>query len=106
MTSLPAPDPEQALARYEAALHSKDLEIIEPLIDADACLVFSQGTCFDREAIKGAIQSTFATVEEDIFQMSDIRWIHRSTETALCTFRFTWSIKSGGLSFSGKGRGL
>jgi ketosteroid isomerase-like protein len=105
MSKSTASTPEQALTRYEAALAIRDWEAIELLIDDDACFLFSEGTYFGRKAVRDAITHTFATIEDEVYRISNVRWIYRSSNAALCTYSFIWSGAVGGQLCSGEGRG-
>jgi ketosteroid isomerase-like protein len=105
MCNSKASTPEQALSRYETALCSRSWEAIEPLIDDNACFVFSEGTYFGRKAIQDAIVRTFATIEDETYRIGDIRWVYRSADAALCMYEFAWSGIVSGQPCSGQGRG-
>jgi RimJ/RimL family protein N-acetyltransferase/ketosteroid isomerase-like protein len=97
--------PEQALACYEAALAARNLEAIERLIDNEACFLFSEGTYLGRKAIGAAIAHTFATINDETYRISDVQWIHRSPDAALCTYQFNWSGMIDDQFCAGEGRG-
>jgi RimJ/RimL family protein N-acetyltransferase/ketosteroid isomerase-like protein len=97
--------PEQTLACYEAALAARNLEAIEQLMDNEACFLFSEGTYFGRKAIGAAIAHTFATIKDETYRISDVQWIYRSPDAALCTYQFNWTGMIDCQSCSGEGRG-
>ncbi|WP_460515858.1 YybH family protein [Flindersiella endophytica] len=105
-------DPRPALAaflrRYEAATNTHDFERIAPLICADATYVFSEDSLNPNrgiEEIRAAIEQTFATIQDEVYEISDVEWVAVSAELAVCTYRFSWQGRIDGEPASGQGRG-
>ena len=96
---------ETFLSHYEQALGTHEWDAIAPLIHESACFIFSDGTYIGKEAIAHAMRKTFALIQEETYQIDDIRWIHVCADCALCTYIFRWSGKIDGKLSDGKGRG-
>jgi ketosteroid isomerase-like protein len=97
--------PDEFLAGYERALATHQWEAIAPFIDHDACFIFSDGTHFGLASIEGAIRSTFQVIQNEVYHLSDMVWIYRHADSALCTYRFHWSGLINGAHREGQGRG-
>jgi hypothetical protein len=95
----------ESLVAYEAALAQHRWEAIEPFIHDDACFIFSEGTHHGKPAIEIAIRATFQKIADEVYRISDVRWIHVTAGAALCTYAFNWSGLIGGVAATGRGRG-
>ncbi len=93
------------IAEYEAGLAMHRWEAIEPFIHDDAIFVFSEGTHHGKPAVEVAIRSTFQKIEDEVYRIADIRWVHVTAEAAVCTYAFNWSGLIGGVASNGEGRG-
>jgi ketosteroid isomerase-like protein len=107
------PDPTAALAaeltaflrRYELANNSHDFARIAPLICDDATYWFSEGSYHGIDEIRKAIELSFATIQEEVYQIHDLAWVAMTEEFAVCTYGFRWEGRVNGEPGSGAGRG-
>jgi ketosteroid isomerase-like protein len=90
---------------YERATNSHDITQLIPLIAPGAVYWFSDGSHHGREAVLTAIAETFATIRDEIYQISDLEWITYSDQHAVCRYRFAWTGTVDGQVRSGNGRG-
>ena len=90
---------------YERATNSHDIELVSPLIAADATYWFTDGSYQGREAVARAIEATFASIQDEVYRISDLEWITCSHEQAVCRYRFAWTGRVAGERRSGAGRG-
>ena len=93
------------LKQYEQALSTHKWEVVAPLIDDDACFVFSEGTFEGKFNIGLAIQKTFEIIKDEKYCIKGVRWIHVQDDCALCTYDFFWSGLIDGVLKEGSGRG-
>ena len=93
------------LQRYEQALSSHTWEAVEPLIDDDACFVFSDGTFIGKAEIEKAIRKTFALILDENYRIQDVQWVYVREECALCAYTFHWAGLIDGKPCEGQGRG-
>lgn len=93
------------MRRYEQATNRHDFGLLAPLIADDATYWFTEGSYHGIEAIRSAIERTFATILSEVYQITDLEWIAVSAELAACRYRFRWTGVIGGQPQSGQGRG-
>ena len=99
-------EPEEFLKRYKSALATQDWEIISPLIHKNACVTFSNGHVFrGKEAVQGAFEKNFSLIQDEHYAISDIYWVKKTGEIAVCLYTFNWSGLIQGEPASGSGRG-
>lgn len=93
------------LRRYELANNSHDFSRVAPLICEDATYWLSEGSYHGIEEIRVAIERTFATIQEEAYQIHDLAWVAVTSELAVCTYGFRWQGLVDGRPASGSGRG-
>lgn len=93
------------MARYEQANNSHDIDRVAPLIAEDATYWFSDGSYQGIAAITSAIERTFASIRDEVYQISELEWVVLSREAAVCRYRFRWEGLIDGTPKSGRGRG-
>jgi uncharacterized protein (TIGR02246 family) len=101
----PTDAPTAFVRAYEQATNSHDLTRLAPLIALDAVYWFSDGSHRGRDAVLSAIAGTFATILDEVYQITDLEWITADHAHAVCRYQFTWTGTVNGLSKSGNGRG-
>jgi uncharacterized protein (TIGR02246 family) len=98
--------PADFMRLYEVAANAHDLEAMLNLIADDALFLFSDGTAhFGKGAIRKAIQANFDTIEDEIYRVSDVKWLGQSETIAVCVYAFEWSGIILGKAAGGAGRG-
>jgi ketosteroid isomerase-like protein len=98
-----APD---ALRAYESALATQDWKYVEPLMHADVCVTFSDGSHFrGREEVRTAFERNFSLIEDEQYAIRSVHWIANDPCHAVCTYEFQWSGLIGGNPARGEGRG-
>jgi uncharacterized protein (TIGR02246 family) len=93
------------MTRYEQATNSHDIDRVLPMIADDATYWFSDGSHQGLEEIRVAIGRTFATINDEVYQIADLEWVALSGEHAACRYRFSWTGVIDGQPRSGRGRG-
>ena len=93
------------LQRYELALATHSWEAVEPLIDDDACFLFSDGTFIGKAAIEKAMRKTFALISNESYRIQNVQWVYLHDDCALCTYIFHWSGVIDEAQREGHGRG-
>lgn len=97
--------PEETLQRYEQALAAQHWPEIAPFIHDEAVMTFSEGTFRGKEAVQRAFEKTFALIQDEKYWLTNIQWLWRGEETAVCTYTFNWSGVIRGEPAEGSGRG-
>ena len=98
--------PEQFIKRYEAALATQDWQQVDPLIHPDACVTFSSGAVhLGKTAVRQAYERNFSLIQDETYQIEDVHWVMKGTETAVYLFSFHWSGLINGEPASGAGTG-
>jgi ADP-ribose pyrophosphatase YjhB (NUDIX family) len=93
------------MAEYERAANSHDIELILPLIADDATYWFTDGSYRGREEIAGALERTFAAIQDEVYEIRELEWVALTEELAACRYRFSWRGLVDGRPSSGRGHG-
>jgi ketosteroid isomerase-like protein len=93
------------MASYEQAANSHDIDRVAPLIAEDATYWFSDGSHQGIAAVRAAIERTFASIRDEIYQIRELEWVVLAPDTAVCRYRFRWEGVVDGKPRSGRGRG-
>jgi ketosteroid isomerase-like protein len=93
------------MAQYERANNSHDIDRVLPMIAEDATYWFSDGSYEGLGEIRGAIERTFAAIQDEVYEISDLKWVVLASEHAVCQYRFSWWGVVNGQLRSGRGRG-
>jgi ketosteroid isomerase-like protein len=96
---------EDTMERYAAALASQDWSQVEPLIHEDCVAVFSSGTFVGKDEVEGAFRRTFELIGDEEYTISDLHWVSKGDDLAVCRYDFAWSGLINGEPSSGGGRG-
>ena len=94
------------LRSYEAALASQDWAKVEPLMHPDVSVTFSDGSHHrGRDDVGAAFSRNFQLIQDEKYELDDLRWITDQPTHAVCTYRFRWSGLIDGKPAAGSGRG-
>lgn len=93
------------MRRYEQANNSHDIARVAPMIDADATYWFSDGSHRGLGEITVAIERTFSTIRDEVYEINDLEWVVAAAGHAVCRYRFSWTGMVDGRPRSGQGRG-
>lgn len=93
------------MAEYERAANSHDVRRVMPLIADDATYWFTDGSYRGREEIAGALERTFAAIQDEVYEIRELEWVAVTDELAACRYRFSWRGVVDGRPRSGQGRG-
>ena len=98
--------PEDFIRAYEMALASQDWGQVGPLVHADACVTFSNGSVHTgKVAVQKAFEHNFSLIKDEKYSMSNVHWVLKTAETAIYLSEFSWSGIIDGKSAQGAGRG-
>ena len=98
--------PGEFMQRYEAATCAHDLEGTLALIAEDAVYLFSdQSAHLGKAAVRQALIANFLAIEDETYQLHELRWIAESDGVAACIYQFRWTGVIKGKPAAGKGRG-
>lgn len=98
--------PEEFIRAYENALASQDWGQVEPLVHAEACVTFSNGTVHKGKAeVRKAFEHNFSLIKDETYSMRDVHWVLKNDLTAVYLFEFNWSGIINGKPAQGAGRG-
>jgi uncharacterized protein (TIGR02246 family) len=93
------------MAEYERAANSHDVRRVLALVAEDATYWFTDGSYRGREEIAGALERTFATIQDEVYEIREVEWFAVTDEVAACRYRFSWRGVVDGQARSGRGRG-
>ena len=98
--------PEDFIHAYEQALASQAWGQVEPLMHAQACVTFSNGTVHKGKGeVQKAFEHNFSLIQGENYSMTNVHWVLKTAETAVYLFEFRWSGIINGKSAQGAGRG-
>lgn len=98
-------DLDQFLKQYEEATNSHNFDNVAPLIAKEAVYWFSDGSYEGLASIREAFEAAWNTVKDEVYTISNIRWLAVSDTAAVCVYDFSWKGLIDGESKSGGGRG-
>jgi len=93
------------LEQYENATNSHDFTAVTPLLTNDAVYWFSDGSFEGIDAIQAAFEKTWATIQNEVYHITQVRWVAVSDTAATCIYEFTWQGDIDGVHKFGRGRG-
>nr|WP_308129554.1 nuclear transport factor 2 family protein [Actinoplanes polyasparticus] len=91
--------------QYERTTNRHDFDELAPLIADGATYWFTEGSYHGIDAIKAAVERTFATIFDEVYQLEELEWIAIADDLAVCRYRFRWNGTVDGKPTSGQGRG-
>lgn len=99
-------NPEKFITLYETALSTQKWSNVEPLINVNACITFSNGNVLKGiGAIKEAFTKNFSLIKNEKYFISDVYWVSKNKEIAVYIFNFSWEGLINNQIASGTGRG-
>ena len=91
---------------FEASTRAHQLERTLALIDDNAIHWIGDGsTHVGKPEIEQALRTSFETIENEEYRISEIVWVLQSADVAACIFSFEWSGSVRGSPASECGRG-
>jgi ketosteroid isomerase-like protein len=90
---------------YGREINAHDFDRLVPLVARDATFWFSSGSHHGIDEARRAFEKTWSTIREEVYSISDVKWIAESDSVAVCTYRFSWSGLVNGERREGGGRG-
>ena len=84
-----AATPENLLEDWERAANSRDFDSVVPFIAPKAEFHFTNGDYFGLDEIRGAFEATWHHIQEEVYTLSELRWIGRTPTLAVCAYNFT-----------------
>lgn len=97
--------PDDFIEEYEAALASRKWVNVERLLHQDICVTFSTGTFRGKSEVQRAFEGNFTKIEDEEYSISNLFWVYRSNDSAVCIYEFSWKGLINCREKSGCGRG-
>lgn len=91
--------------QYEQATNRHNFDELAPLIAEDATYWFTDGSYQGIDAIKAAIERTYATILDEKYKLEELDWVAIADNLAVCRYRFRWTGVVDGKPASGQGQG-
>ena len=98
-------NPIQFLREYERRLGEHQWSAVADLIHDEAIFIFTEGTFRGKSEIGEAFTRTFRTIQDEQYNISDVKWLAVTDELAACIYNFCWQGVVNGQEMSGEGRG-
>lgn len=76
------------LKTYEQAANTRDFGNVSPLIADDAMFWFTDGEYKGKSAIRKAFEDTYASIQDETYTISDVKWIAVDQQVSVCMYRF------------------
>ncbi|MEV6410945.1 DUF4440 domain-containing protein [Kribbella sp. NPDC051718] len=93
------------LVEYGKRTNAHDVGRLRELIADDASYWLTDGAYEGVEAIAAAVQRTFDAIRDEVYTISDVRWVYVSADFAVVRYRFHWVGFVDGRRCEGRGRG-
>jgi ketosteroid isomerase-like protein len=93
------------LREYEEANNSHNWDNVESFIAPDATYWFTDGSYLGIEEIRAAVEATFTKIQNEVYEIKNVRWPLVTNTEAVCTYNFLWRGTVDGQEASGSGRG-
>lgn len=93
------------IKHYEQATNGHDFDSVAPLISKDAVYWFSDGSYEGLASIREAFEAAWNTVKDEVYTISNVRWLAVSETVVVCVYDFSWKGLIDGEPKSGGGRG-
>jgi ketosteroid isomerase-like protein len=90
---------------YKAEINKHDFDFLVPLLSNECTFWFSSGTYSGLKDSRAAFEKTWSMILDEVYSISDVKWIADSPTAAVCTYTFNWSGLINGQHGEGKGRG-
>lgn len=90
--------PQDLMRSYEKALATQEWR-------NDVCVTFSTGTFKGKSAVQAAFENNFSIIKDEQYSISNLHWVHRDHDFAVCLYDFSWQGLIDGQAASGAGRG-
>src|SRR5580704_3827373 len=76
------------LKAYEQVVNSRDFSNVAPFIAEDATFWFTDGQFNGKTAIREAFESTWAHIQDEVYTISNMKWVACSYWVSACTYTF------------------
>lgn len=96
----------EVMYAYERATRSKDFDNVAPLLHPDAFYRFNDGDHRGLDELRGAFVNTWKKIQEEVYEISDLRAIVWSDDLVSVIYIFKWAGVVDGVPATGSGRGL
>lgn len=90
---------------YERANNTHIWANVAPMVANDATYWFTDGSYSGINEICRAVETTFEKLQDEVYKISDLKWLVVTETVAVCTYRFSWQATIDGVRQSGNGRG-
>lgn len=90
---------------YEEAANSGNFERVRPLLSDDAVYWFSDGSYIGVSSIQRAFERTWDTIKNENYSISELKWLHKAHDCAVCIYNFDSTGTIDGKSMHLRGRG-
>ncbi|MCB9468261.1 MAG: nuclear transport factor 2 family protein [Candidatus Obscuribacterales bacterium] len=97
--------PAEILEQYEAGLNQHRFEAVESLISDRAVFWFTDGVFSGKAAIRAAFESTWQSLNNDTYWLTDLEWLVSGETVAVCLYNFHWKTEIDGKTRQGEGKG-
>jgi ketosteroid isomerase-like protein len=97
--------PADFMKDYEARINQHDFDLLLPLIAEDAVFWFTDGSHVGIEAARRAFEESWETVENQVYNLSALRWLVIGDAAACCVYSFHWKGMAADEPIWGEGRG-
>lgn len=97
--------PEDAMKHYQDRINLHDFGELLPVIAEDAVFWFSDGAHVGIVAARRAFEEAWRAVENEDYQLEDLRWLAVGDSVASCIYNFHWKGMAAGEPVWGGGRG-
>lgn len=80
---------EKFIQVYEQKANTKNFDQVKPFIHTNAIFWFSDGSFHGLEEIKNAFEKTWDNLKDEVYKISDLRWLVQKDSEAVCIYKFS-----------------
>lgn len=97
--------PQAALRGYIVATNSHAFTNVATYLHPNTVFWFQAEEYVGVEQVKGYFESTWSKVPDEVYVVSDVKWITNTRSSATCIFNYSYSGTFNGSRISGGGKG-
>jgi predicted choloylglycine hydrolase len=105
-TNITESEIKEFLKKYEDVTNTHVFSQVADLIHPEAMYRFTDGDFIGIESIQKAFETTWNTIKDEVYSLSDLKIIHIDSNSVSIAYTFNWSGLIDGKQKSGTGRGV
>jgi len=97
-------DVKESLEAYINATNTHQFEQVKKYLSKNAIFMFSDDTCTNMNDIQRYFEQAWATIEQEVYSISNVNWLYIHDTSATCTYIYHYEGYKKGQFVKGSGR--